>query len=86
MNFMSKQFDDIIKEVAEDKKKLEIVQKENKELKAKVNILKNLVKFLNDRILENDCVITGVKSKGNISAVDAVVKLSGDVGVVLGPD
>lgn len=85
MNFMSKQYDDILKNVAENKKKIEIVQKENKALKAEVEVLKTSVKFLNDQRVQNDCVITGVKSNANQSAVDTVVKLSTDVGVAMQP-
>ncbi|XP_037826358.1 uncharacterized protein LOC119614290 [Lucilia sericata] len=86
MTFMSKQFDDILKGVAENKKKLEIVQKENKALKSEINSLKSSVKFLSDQRVQNDCVITGVKQNENVTAVDAVVKLSADVGVTVKPE
>lgn len=86
MTFMSKQYDDILKGVAENKKKLEIVQKENKFLKAEVESLKNSVKFLNDQRVKHDCLIRGVEAKAGSSAADTILKLSSDAGVVLQPE
>lgn len=83
MNFMSKQYDDILKSVAENKKKLEIIQKENKSLKSEVMILKNSVKYLNDQRVKNDCLITGVKPNEGATALKTVLKLATDVGVTL---
>lgn len=86
MNFMSKQFDDIIKGVAENKKKIEIVQKENKLLKEEVKTLKNSVKFLNDQRVKHDCLVSGVKVATGVSAVDAILKVTNEVGVKLQPE
>lgn len=83
MNFLSKQFDDILKGVAENKKKLEAVQKENKLLKTEIVNLKNSVKYINEQRVKNDCLVTGLKGNGDMSAVDAVLKLTKDAGVVM---
>lgn len=83
MTFMSKQYDEILKGVAENKKKIEAVQKENKALKAEVINLKNSVKYMNDQRVKNDCLVTGLKADSGVSAVDAVLKLSKEAGVVM---
>ena len=63
---------------------METVQIENKaENKEEVITLRDSVKILNDQIVQHDCVITGAKPKENISAVDAVVKLSAALGAVM---
>lgn len=86
MMFMSKQYDDILKGVSENKKKIDLVQKENKELRAEVSTLKETVKFLNNQRVQNDCLITGIKPTENETAVDAVMKLSSKFGVEMKVD
>lgn len=86
MNFMSKQYDDILKGVAENKKKLELVQKENKFLKEEVKGLKSSIKYLNDQRVKNDCLVSGVNITTGTSALDTVLKLTSDAGVVLKPE
>lgn len=86
LTFMSKQFDEILKGVAENKKKLEIVQKENKKLKTEVKTLKDSVKFLNDQRVKNDCIISGIVAPSDQSAVDTILKITNDTGVELQPD
>lgn len=86
MTFMSKQYDDILRGVAENKKKLENVQKENKMLKEEIKTLQNSVRFLNDQRVRNDCLIRGVKVIDGMSAADTVLKLSSDAGVELQPE
>lgn len=83
MNFMSSKFDKIMKGVAENKRKLENVQKENKALKMEVNMLKESVKYLNDQRVKNDCLITGIKVNDGESAVGAVLKLTKEAGVIM---
>uniref|UniRef100_A0A1I8PM23 PHD-type domain-containing protein n=1 Tax=Stomoxys calcitrans TaxID=35570 RepID=A0A1I8PM23_STOCA len=83
MNFMSQQYDDILKGVAENKRKLEVVQKENKALRQEVADLKNSVKFLNDQRVKNDCIVTGVKQIKDLSAAETIIKLSTDVGIAI---
>lgn len=85
MNFMSKQYDDILRGVADNKKKIEAVQKENKMLKAEINTMKESMKYINDQRVLNDCLVTGMKVSENESAVEAVMKLSSDAGVTLQP-
>lgn len=45
MTFMSQQFDEILKGIGENNKKLLTVQKENKNLKAEIDELKKLLNF-----------------------------------------
>lgn len=86
MMFMSKQYDDILKGVADNKKKIEIIQKENKQLKTEVKTLKDSIKFLNDQRVKHDCLISGVVVPTGSTAVDAVLKLTKDAGVELNPE
>lgn len=81
MAFMSQQFDEIVRGIAENNKKLLIVQKENKNLKAEINELKKTVKFLNDDRVRNDCLISGVDNAGDLNAVDALVSVMKNFGV-----
>lgn len=83
MTFMSKQFDEIIKGIAENKKKLVAVQNENKILREEVGELKKAVKFLNDNRVQNDCLISGIEVSGGTSAVESVIKLMESVHVNL---
>lgn len=81
MEFMSKQYDDILKGVAENKKKIDVIQKENKALKTEIKVLKDSVKFLNDQRVINDCVLTGVEYSESLTAVETVLKLTKEAGV-----
>lgn len=86
MTFMSKQFDEIIRGVAENKKKIEAVQKENRVLKNEVNNLKDSVKLLNDERVKNNCLISGIEVKEGSTAVDTLLEIAKDVGVDLKED
>lgn len=81
MKFMSKQFDDILKGVADNKKKLDVVQKENKNLRIEVTELKTSIKMLNDQRVKNDCIVNGVVCEDGADAVETFVKIMEDVGV-----
>uniref|UniRef100_A0A1I8NKJ5 PHD-type domain-containing protein n=1 Tax=Musca domestica TaxID=7370 RepID=A0A1I8NKJ5_MUSDO len=81
MTFMSQQYDDILRGVAENNRKLELVQKENKALRQEVTDLKKSVKFLNDQRVKNDCIVTGVREIKDLSAAATIVKLSKAAGV-----
>lgn len=81
IQFMSEKFDVMIKDVAENKKKITEIQKENKKLKTEVETLKSSVKLLNDHKVKNDCIISGLKVKSDVKAIDAVMQLSEEVGV-----
>ena len=48
INFMSAKFDQVLKDTAENKKKIVEMQKENKKLKTEIQTFKNLMKELND--------------------------------------
>ena len=48
INFMSAKFDQVLKDTAENKKKIVEKQKENKKLKTEIQTFKNLMKELND--------------------------------------
>lgn len=80
MQFMSSQYDDILKGVVKNKKKIEMLQKENKNLREEVNNLKSSVKYLNDMRVQNDCVINGVKINENAKAIDVVLDIAKKVG------
>lgn len=86
INFMSAKFDEVFKDVAENKKKISEIQKENKKLKTEVQTLKNSMKVLNDYRVKNDCVISNLKVDDKVNAMEAVVKLSKDVGVDFQPN
>lgn len=83
MMFMSKQFDEIIKGIAENKKKLDTVQNENKILREEVDDLKKTVKFLNDNRVRNDCLVSGIEVPEGKTAVESVIKLMESVDVNL---
>lgn len=86
MSFMSQQFDDILKGIAENKKKIDTVLKENKILKTEINDLKKTVKFLNDNRVKNDCLVSGVDVTDECTAVESVIKVMNNVGVTLKAD
>lgn len=75
MTFMSKQFDELIRGLAENTKKVEAVQRENKILRSEVNELKKTVRFLNDNRVKNDCLISGVEVSGQANAMDTVINV-----------
>lgn len=85
INFMSAKFDEVFKDVAENKKKIKDIERENKELKGEIKNLKSSVKTLNDDRVRNNCIISGLKVSNEVKAVDAVVELSKSVGVELQP-
>lgn len=85
VDFMSKQYDDLLKNVANNKKKIGEIEKENVALKNEVACLRTSVKMLNDVRVKNDCIVNGLKVEDGISAVDAVVNLCQAVGVDLVP-
>lgn len=86
ISFMSAKFDEVFKDVAENKKKISEIEKENKKLKTEIQTLKSSVKILNDNRVKNDCIISGLEAVDGTNAVDAVVKLSKDVGIDLEPN
>lgn len=83
MNFMSKQFDDILKGISDNKKKLDSVEKENKVLKREIVELKKSLKVLNDNRVKNDCIVSGVETVVNMNATDTMLSVMKDVGVDL---
>lgn len=83
VSYMSQQFDDMMKALADNNKKLLVVQKENKNLRAEINNLKDTVKYLNDERVKNDCLVTGIEKVENMNAVGAVVSMMNKVGVDL---
>lgn len=83
INFMSAKFDEVLKDVAENKKKITAIEKENKKLKVEIQSLKSSVKILSDFRVKNDCIISGLKVKEDVNAIDAVIELSKDIGVEL---
>lgn len=86
IEFMSKQYDEILKGVAENRKKVELVQKENRILKNEIAILKTSVKILNDQRVKNDCIVSGVEVKKDVTAIETVLELSGKIGIDIKED
>lgn len=80
MQFMSSQFDAILKGVSQNKKKIEKLEKENNNLRDEVKQLKSSVKFLNDMRVQNDCVINGVKVGENEKPIDIVLSIANKSG------
>ncbi|KAI8114851.1 hypothetical protein CVS40_12823 [Lucilia cuprina] len=74
MHFMSTKFDDILKGINEKKKKIKAVQKENKNLKKEIAVLKTSVKILNDQRVKNDCIINGLECEEDTDAVKTLMK------------
>lgn len=83
IEFMSNQFDGILKGIAENKTKLEVLQKENKNLRMELKEIKNSVKYLNDYKVRNDCLINGIVVGEEANAVQTIVKVMKDVGMEL---
>ncbi|XP_017469382.1 PREDICTED: uncharacterized protein LOC108361293, partial [Rhagoletis zephyria] len=81
MTFMSVQYDEILKGVIENKKKLSEVEKENLKLRREVNDLKLSVKMLNDGRVKNDCIVSGLKVSDGATAVESVLTLTKNAGV-----
>lgn len=85
ITFLSKQYDDILKGLGENNKKLNEVKKENCQLKEEIKQLKSSVKMLNDEKVNNDCIVIGIEQKENESAAESVVKFSRKNGVEISP-
>lgn len=83
INFMSAKFDEIIKNVEQNRKKINDVERENKKLKNEVETLKSSVRNLNNYRVKNDCIISGLKVENGVKAADAVINFSKTVGVEL---
>lgn len=83
MNFMSSKFDEMMKGVSENKKKINNIEKENLKLKNEIKTLKESVKFLNDNRVKNDCVVIGVNVKEGASAAETIIDVSKSIGVEL---
>lgn len=81
ITFMSEKFDEVIKDVEQNKKKINEVEKENRKLKNEIQSLKSSVKILNDVRVKNDCIISGLEVENNTNEVDAVLDLSKKIGV-----
>ena len=81
ITFISKQYDEILRGVAENKKKIDAVKKENILLKAELKELKETVKFLKDEQASKSCIIRGVEVHQNETAIDALLKISNNVEV-----
>lgn len=86
MQFMVKQYDEILKGVAENKKKLVQIEKENKMLKKEIVNLKTSVKMLNDVRVKNDCVVSGLTAADGTTAVESILKLSKSIDVDIKAD
>lgn len=83
INFMSAKFDEIIKDVEQNKRKITDIEKENRKLKNEIESLKLSVRVLNNNRVKNDCIISGLKVENGVKPVDAVINFSKNVGVEL---
>ena len=72
--------------MADNRKRLNDVEKENRSLKKEIKDLKSSVKFLNDARVIYDCIVSGLKVGGNATAVDSMLELANSVGVNMGPE
>lgn len=81
MNFMSTKFDEILKGVAENKNRINSIEKENRQLKCEIKTLQESVKMLNDQRVKNDCIISGPDFNKETSAADVVIDISKKIGV-----
>lgn len=81
MNFMSSKFDEMIKGVSENKKKINCIEKENQKLKNEVKTLKESVKFLSDQRVKNDCIVIGVDVKEGATAAETIIDVSKNIGI-----
>lgn len=86
MQFMVKQYDEILKGVAENKKKLVQIEKENTMLKREIVNLKTSVKMLNDVRVKNDCVVSGLTAVEGTTAVESILNLSKSIDVDIKPE
>lgn len=86
ITFLSKQYDEVLKSIVENKKIVDEIKKENYFLKEEIKNLKTSVKVLNDDRVRNHCIVMGLKNKEDVSAADAVVDLSKDIGVEITAD
>lgn len=83
VNFMSSKFDEIMKCMTENNKKIHLLEKDNSKLKNEVKLLKDSVKLLNDQRVKNDCVIIGLDVKDGATASESIIAVSKSIGVVL---
>lgn len=81
IKFMSSKFDEMFKDVNENKKKIVFLENENKKLKKEVVHLRDSIKIVNDFRVKNDCLISGLKYESNMKPLDAVIELSKSIGV-----
>lgn len=80
IQFMSSQYDAILKGVAKNTKQIKCLKKENDTLRKEVNNLKSTVKFLNDFRVKNDCIINGIKEDEKRNAVEVVLDVAKQTG------
>lgn len=76
MNFMSSQYDTILKGVKKNTADVKKLQKENDILREDVKKLKSTVMFLNDIRVQNNCIINGVVAESQENAVDVVLNIA----------
>lgn len=81
IKFMASQYDEILKGVAKNKKKIDLLQKENKSLRDEVKQLKSSVKLLNDVRVQNNCIVNGIEVKDDtVTPLQAVLELANKTG------
>lgn len=80
MNFMSSQYDTILKGVKKNSEKIKSLQKENKSLREDVKDLKSTVAFLNGIRVQNDCIINGIKKDEQSKPMEVVLDIAKKTG------
>lgn len=86
MQFMSSQYDSILKGVATNKKTISNLQKENNLLRQEIRHINSSVKYLKDEKVKNDCIINGVVIGKEINAINAVLDIAHKIGADIKAD
>ena len=81
IEFISQQYDELLKDIADNNKKVEQVQKENRALKGEIASLKTSVKILYDQRVKNGCIVRSVEVKNDTNAIETVLDISKNVGI-----
>lgn len=80
INFMSSQYDAILKGVAKNTKQIKTLKKQNDTLREEVKNLKSTVKYLNDCRVLKDVIINGIEVDDKKTAVEVVLDVAKKTG------
>lgn len=85
IKFMFNKFDEMFKEVAENRMKIISLEKENKKLANEIQSLKFSVRVLDNTRVKNHCIVKGQKVQNYENAIDTVIGLSRKIGIAIEP-